>query len=300
MGVLSSWLHTEFSCLLDCSNKATMSCLFQQGPSVFFQQGPSVFFQQGSSVFFQQGSSVFFQQGVFRFFQQDRFLSSGVRFLVLILTAPRTSEFSFGRLFGERAHMPRQNGAPNAAAEGIQRKTKAPSPLAERSERLRRDTRKHRSSRNAIRRGIFTDSIFIAGEKRGRYFTLLHRVREDLGLAAELDDILAERLATIIWRQARFLKTESVEFTESMEASLRTQFDPSHLDIDVSEQTQGDQQQGVHSSETIQVSYKKQQPLIPPAEILDRLMSYERHLCREFDRVLGQLERLRKLRRTEL
>ena len=43
--------------------------------------------------------------------------------------------------------------------------------------------------------------------------------------------------------------------------------------------------------------YGRLAALVPPQDAMDRLVRYEAHLGREFDRILNQLERVQRMRR---
>jgi hypothetical protein len=49
-------------------------------------------------------------------------------------------------------------------------------------------------------------------------------------------------------------------------------------------------------TDTERREYEKVAALVPSQEVLDRLIRYEAHLSREFDRTLSQLERLQRIR----
>lgn len=44
------------------------------------------------------------------------------------------------------------------------------------------------------------------------------------------------------------------------------------------------------------IEYNKLTHLVPPPPVSERLLRYETHLSREFDRTLSQLERLQRMR----
>jgi len=53
----------------------------------------------------------------------------------------------------------------------------------------------------------------------------------------------------------------------------------------------------VESVESSRLAYTAQSMLVPKDQVLGRLMRYEAHLSREFDRTLSQLERLQRMRK---
>jgi len=53
----------------------------------------------------------------------------------------------------------------------------------------------------------------------------------------------------------------------------------------------------VESVESRRRAYTAQSLLVPKDEVLGRLLRYDAHLSREFDRTLNQLERLQRMRK---
>jgi hypothetical protein len=83
---------------------------------------------------------------------------------------------------------------------------------------------KHRSSRNALKHGIFSDAVLLKGESREKYESLLRQLWEALQPEGRLEDLLVEKLATIAWRYRRLLIAEAAEIrrgTESLEWDQR-------------------------------------------------------------------------------
>lgn len=151
----------------------------------------------------------------------------------------------------------------------------------------RSDAGKRRSGMNAVRRGIFATSVLIIGESSARYESLCRALMADLPAdAGAIECILVEKLAIIFWRQARFLRAEREDIFRSIEQAPES---CTAAEID-----------RVESEHCVvfKSSHKLENPrmFVPLAEIVDRLMSYERHLGREIDRVLDQLERVRRMR----
>jgi hypothetical protein len=150
----------------------------------------------------------------------------------------------------------------------------------------RSDAGKRRSSKNAVRRGIFASSVLVEGESAARYESLRRALMTDFIPTGAIECILVEKLAIIFWRQARFFRAEREDIFRSTEQAP--------------ESCTAAECDGVESEHgaVSQSSQKLENPrmFVPLAEIVERLMSYERHLGREIDRVLDQLERVRRMR----
>ncbi len=115
---------------------------------------------------------------------------------------------------------------------------------------------KQRSSQNAIKHGIFSEVTVLKDESRAKYESLLRELWETLRPEGKLEEILVEKLATILWRHRRVLVAEGDEIRKDYE----------FLGMDQQNQR------------------------------LDRLLRYEASLERAFDRTLNQLERLQRMR----
>jgi hypothetical protein len=159
---------------------------------------------------------------------------------------------------------------------------------------------KQRSSQNAMGPGIFAKAMLVKGESSRQFYYLLRRFKQDVQALEELEGILKEKLAIILWRQGRFLKAEAAEFTRAMQFAEVDRFEPHAFNFDrtssLETERPEDRQERVAGSESPLTLGKRQALLAPPPEVLERLMGYERHLGRELDRVLSQIERLRRMR----
>ena len=170
---------------------------------------------------------------------------------------------------------------PEAISPGHERpsKTRATGP--------RSDAGKRRSGMNAVRRGIFASSVLVDGESGARYESLRRALMADLPAdAGAIECILVEKLAIVFWRQVRFLRAEREDIFRSIE-----QAPDSCAAADV-EHLPDEQSAASEPSNTLQ----NQRMFVPLAEIVERLMSYERHLGREADRIFDQLERVGRMR----
>jgi hypothetical protein len=148
----------------------------------------------------------------------------------------------------------------------------------------RSDAGKRRSCMNAVRRGIFASSVLVEGESAARYESLRRALMADLpDDAGATECILTEKLAINLWRQARFYRAEREDIFRSIEQA------PDSCAVSKIDRLQGER-------DAISEALHTLQEFVPLAEIVERFMSYERHLGREFDRTLDQLERVRRMR----
>ena len=76
---------------------------------------------------------------------------------------------------------------------------------------------KERSSRNAIRHGIFSEVVVLPSESREKYQSLVSELWETLQPVGKLEEVLVEKLATLMWRQRRFLVAEGAEIRNGSE-----------------------------------------------------------------------------------
>jgi hypothetical protein len=76
---------------------------------------------------------------------------------------------------------------------------------------------KQRSSRNAIKHGVFSKVIILKDESRTEYDGLLTRLWAALGPEGALEELLVEKLVTNTWRQRRLLSAECAEIQMGME-----------------------------------------------------------------------------------
>ena len=81
-----------------------------------------------------------------------------------------------------------------------------------------------------------------------------------------MEELLVQKLCTLLWRQRRLLRAECAE-------------------IEIAER---------ESAEI--TDFRGEDTLVPPSDVLDRLLRYEANLDRSFDRTLSQLERLQRIR----
>jgi hypothetical protein len=85
---------------------------------------------------------------------------------------------------------------------------------------------KQKANLNATKHGIFSRVSVLRGESRARYESLLKGLWESLQPVGKLEEILVEKLATILWRHRRLVMAEAAEIrngTEFLEWDQRNQ-----------------------------------------------------------------------------
>src|SRR5271156_2105727 len=70
---------------------------------------------------------------------------------------------------------------------------------------------KERSKHNAVRHGIFSRAVVLKNESRSEFDSMLRELRNHLQPKGALEEILVEKLATLMWRQRRVLIAEGAE-----------------------------------------------------------------------------------------
>ena len=66
-----------------------------------------------------------------------------------------------------------------------------------------------RSKYNALKHGIFSKVVVLKGEPRGTFDKLLSGLFSDLQPVGELERILVEKIAILVWRYRRLIVTEA-------------------------------------------------------------------------------------------
>ncbi len=72
--------------------------------------------------------------------------------------------------------------------------------------------------------GIFSIVIVLKGESRAEYDSLLKGMRDSRQPQGMLEEVLVEKLATLLWRQKRFLQGEGAEIKRMAWTERRTEF----------------------------------------------------------------------------
>jgi hypothetical protein len=289
------------------------------------------------------------------------------------------------------------NARQSETRAGVGSKQSSPA-VAKNSTGPRTAAGKQKSSRNALKSGIFSKFLILKSESRAEYQLVLNGVREDLQPQGTVESALVESLTAILWRKRRLLQAESAEISkvrffrnldafetqqvevwdryragETAGGMLRPSSNPflvreaigiltkfrdlikeSGFDKDMSSflltklygvDHDGEPPAGVYrkfltlsklATEAqnrnepsvvdalknamidffnIELEYLERQEvlrkalherkgefealagLIPYQDAMDRLVRYEAHLSREFDRILNQLERVQRMRR---
>ena len=286
---------------------------------------------------------------------------------------------------------------PNNNTSERARAKPGPRVLARRATGPRTLPGKQRSSKNALKHGVFSKEILLKGEVRAEFQALHHELREDLHAEGFLEELLVENLAILIWRRKRFFNAETAEIAKASEliawdtsqeqfieaekcerlssgrgmlsectnpfvleriiellSELRDNFETRGFDeeedegildriyessstamlrghfvwtylglgraandpdrckalslgpedlrklttdlIDDEIKRLKNRKNDIEQAEEIRLTYAKRASVVPSQEVSERLLRYETHLSREFDRTLSQLERRQRMR----
>lgn len=90
---------------------------------------------------------------------------------------------------------------------------------------------KNRSSRNALKIGIFSKALLVKGESRAGYASLLNGLREDLQPQGTLESMLVENLAAITWRKRRLVQAETAEIEKATRSKLIDSIQAQQLEV---------------------------------------------------------------------
>ena len=118
---------------------------------------------------------------------------------------------------------------------------------------------KSKVGRNATKHGIFSETILKGRESRSEYQALLAGLTENFQAEGTMEELLVQKLCTLLWRQRRLLRAECAEIAKRTDR--------------LGEDT-----------------------LMLPSGVLNLLLRYEANLDRSFDRTLSQLERFQRIR----
>ena len=80
----------------------------------------------------------------------------------------------------------------------------------------RTDIGKERSRLNALKHGIFSKLVLVKGESKSQFDALLQGLRHDFQPVGTMEEILVEKLATILFRYRRFLQAENGEVMQNI------------------------------------------------------------------------------------
>jgi hypothetical protein len=151
---------------------------------------------------------------------------------------------------------------------------------------------KQKSSRNAIRHGVFTNSVLLPGESSNHYRSRVRALREDFPAAAE--EILLETFAALSWRQARLFRVEAQEICRATQINERFQ---ELVNVLNSPEIESPQEGLEHSASNEPLRTPQTQAILPRPDILENFMRYEKHLVRLIDNVLDQIVRIRGMKK---
>lgn len=70
---------------------------------------------------------------------------------------------------------------------------------------------KRKSKHNALKHGIFSRAVLLQGEPRGELDSLLSGLRNDLEPEGIIEQLLVDKLATLLWRHRRLIIAEGAE-----------------------------------------------------------------------------------------
>lgn len=119
---------------------------------------------------------------------------------------------------------------------------------------------KENSKHNALKHGIFSQVALLKGEQRAKFDSLLSGLREVLEPEGALEELLVDKLVTLVWRHRRLIIADG---EHPLKGRGLLEFNPDIADV----------------------------------PLLDLLLRYESNLERAFDRALNQLKRLQRIRK---
>jgi hypothetical protein len=154
---------------------------------------------------------------------------------------------------------------------------------------------KQRSSRNSIGHGIFAACVVIGSESLARYRALVRTLEMDLGIMGATEQLLVEKLAANLWRQARFYRAEGEIILRSAQISERFLKDfPDSWKSFCSKSSYNCEKDnlGIETPTT-----PSNEPIVVSGDQFANFMTIENHLGREFDRIFDQLELVRRFKK---
>jgi hypothetical protein len=153
----------------------------------------------------------------------------------------------------------------------------------------RTEAGKRRSSKNSTRHGLFANSV-IEGESRAQFRALVLALGDDLGITGATGELLIEKLAVNLWRQARLYRAEGAEILRSTQLRDRLLREHFH-DLNVFKS------ESLHNDAIEPPQASRSEPNLPTVDHLANLISYDKHLSREFDSIFDQLEHVRRFKK---
>jgi hypothetical protein len=76
---------------------------------------------------------------------------------------------------------------------------------------------KQKSKGNALKHGVFSQVVLLNGERRIEFDSLLSGLRNDLEPVGTLEELLVEKLASLVWRHRRLIVAEGAEIRKGQE-----------------------------------------------------------------------------------
>lgn len=160
---------------------------------------------------------------------------------------------------------------------------------------------KLRTKFNARKHGLFSKVVLLEDESRAEFDVLLNGLMEDFCPQGKLETVLVENLATLLWRKRRLLQVETAQISDRIAKGLADEEGHRTIEVRFNVMGSSDYQYPVsdpkESTEAQKPEVNTAAARIPSQEASDRLIRYEAHLSREFDRTLSQLERLQRIRK---
>jgi hypothetical protein len=112
----------------------------------------------------------------------------------------------------------RQASIQNGNTEHRRKDSEVPAKISvRRSGGPRTERGKEKSSRNAIKHGIFSTVVLPGWESRKEYQGLLHALIDDIKPEGYMQRMLVEKFAANFWRQSRLVRAESAEILSASE-----------------------------------------------------------------------------------
>jgi hypothetical protein len=152
---------------------------------------------------------------------------------------------------------------------------------------------KRRSSRNAIKHGIFSKHLFLDPECREDFDKLHQGLREDLHPEGAIEQLLVEQLAITFLRYRLVILVERAMMARSPAFVLESINGQMDRLKQVLKEVESE-----NPAFDLPFSPRPAPPsLLPPQSDLDLVVRYDRHLSRELDRILSRLETVQRARR---
>jgi hypothetical protein len=128
------------------------------------------------------------------------------------------------------------------------------------------------SSLNALKHGLFAREAVLSGESEDKLIELGKNLRKDLKPATELERVLVDTIATVIWRLRRAVAAEK--------ASMELELSDSGISFDRTDQEK---------------NWRKYKDMVASSSV-ERISKYENSLLKNFYQALHELQRLQAAR----